>query len=276
MRLPDHTEIHDLELKKKLFSISYARKLTMSGRTPVIEDSWMLVAIDPDSGVPRALIRRPFPTHYKKFNADILKDDLPLEAVWDWPKDFPADFIQGVNFVSISFAVHGDHLFLLKCQHSLDGLTRNKNMEPSLDKLSLLCYGPGRRDAIEVPLTFNAEVLAQYGLGDNAPQSALQHPEYDALYTHFTSAGLFFEFSDRWPVGRGVAGPKPGILHLPWADVNDWLTRHGHAPIAAGATPGAAPITKPSGLVPNPSKAQFPSGARPPGSPPPASRNSPK
>ncbi|MEO6788081.1 MAG: hypothetical protein ABI318_18300, partial [Chthoniobacteraceae bacterium] len=102
MLFPNHSEIHDLELKKRLFSLGNTRKFTMSGRTPILEDFSVVVAIDPDSGVPRALIRRPYP---KWYNTDILKDDLPPETVWDWPKDIPVDFYQGVNFVSTSFAV---------------------------------------------------------------------------------------------------------------------------------------------------------------------------
>ena len=89
MLFPNHSEIHDLELKKRLFSLGNTRKFTMSGKTPILEDFSVVVAIDPDSGVPRALIRRPYP---KVYNTDILKDDLPPETVWDWPKDIPVDF----------------------------------------------------------------------------------------------------------------------------------------------------------------------------------------
>ncbi len=191
--------------------------------------------MDPVSGNPRALIRRPL----AKFrNTNMLDDDLPRETVWDWPKDVPVDFIQGVNFVSTACAIRGEHLFMLKCQHSLDGLAMNHTAQPSRDKLTLLCYRPGHREALEIPLTFDAGVLAPFGLGGGAVFSTPLQPEFEVLHLKSTSAGIFFNFSARWLRDQRFGSSKPGLLHIAWKDVNDWLTRHGHAPIRSDATPG--------------------------------------
>lgn len=246
LAFPDHTEIHDLELRRSICSLSgsslggYA-EVSISGKVPVLEDIKVVAVIDPDTGSPRTLIRRSY-TRLRNFG--MLDDDLPLETVWDWPSDLSVDSAQDVNGVTIARAVHGDHLFVLKCQHSLDFAALNKLDLPSHDVLTLLCYRPGHRDPLEIPLAFDATVLAPFGLGVGAKSAMPLQPEFAVSHVRATSAGLFFQFNDRWLPENGKKTPKPGLLHLAWKDVDDWLVRHGQAAIRADAIPGASKPTR--------------------------------
>jgi hypothetical protein len=235
--LSNHTEIHDLELGRKIGSLSAGAKVSFSGSIPIIEDLSVTAAIDPDSGLPRVLMRMP-PSKFR--NTDMLEDDLARDTAWDWPKDMPVNETIGTGRVSVGRAVHGDHLFFLKCTHSLDFHALSVGDRPSLDKLSLLCFRPGHREALEIPLIFQADVLAKFLVGESAGVSTPLQPEFDVPNLKATPAGLFFHFSDKWPHEKGFGSSKPGLLHIAWRDVNDWLARHGHAPIRSEAASGVA------------------------------------
>ena len=176
--------------------------------------------IEPDSEKPRCLIRHPPGPHWTE---GTVQDDLQRETVWNWPPN-----LEGTN--QLRAAVHGDTLFYLKCARNPDGNARIGSKMAPMDKVSLICFKPGRKEPLEIPLSFQPEAVKPF-LAQSADDSLLTYPpEFSSYDLKTTSAGLFFNFNV-YPPESGIVSNSPGLLCVTWKDVNDWLTRHGHTPI---------------------------------------------
>ncbi|MEO6788548.1 MAG: hypothetical protein ABI318_20700 [Chthoniobacteraceae bacterium] len=237
LNLSDRSEVYDLELGKKVGIFPMQAKAHFDGKVAVIGTTRFLSTIEPDLEIPRNLIR--FHSG-KDWYERTVRDNPTVETAWDWPRSITqTDFSMGL--VSVGYAARGDCLFYLKCTRSAGGYARVALERPSMDKLSLLCFIPGRRDPLEIPLGFQPDAKI-----DSRSQGAIPCPpphinaKYVVEFLQSTSAGLFFNCYTPKLFEDSPGGNPPSLLCVTWKDVNDWLTRHGHAPIGTRTATGTA------------------------------------
>ena len=240
LTLPDRSEVHDLELRRKIGAFQFHAKACFDGNVPIIGSTYVISALEPSSEKPRNLIR--FHSG-KDWYERTMQVDSRQQSVWDWPKQISqTDFSMGL--VTVGFAAHGDCLFYLKCANSADTHARVALGRPSIAKLTLLCFIPARKEPLEIPLGFQPDAKKNLQMQGAFPSPPLHiHTKYDVERLQATSAGIFFNCIAPKLSEGSSAEPPPSLLCVTWKDVNDWLTHHGHAPI--GTRTPALPASPP-------------------------------
>ena len=216
---PSFCEMHDLEQKQRIATLDYATRAITAGSHTLLWDHYMLARVDDHAEKPVVLFRIPRGTIKPA-------DKLPRETVWDWPA--------GNNSLPHPFLFQ-DALFCL-----MSGSAPNGGMG-----FSLLCFQPGTRNPVEIPLDYQpTEQMKGYTLRKEPP--ALISPRISTRVIA-TPTGVFF-------------GPNysPGLLYVTWKEVNDWLVRHGSKPVDATGRATTASLTPPPMLVSAPSKPSAP------------------
>lgn len=212
-------ELHDLELKKRVALLHYYTRAIRDGANTLLWDSFMLALVEAGSETPRVLIR--IPTVVQK------QDDLPQETVWDWPASEPPRWPPSKPYIRYYPLIFHDRLFFLKLIDSL-GVARSSEA----DGFSLLCFQPGTRNAVEIPLSYRpTEAMKSYAKGGKPP--ALVRPFISSAQAVATPTGIFF-------------GPdeSPGLLYVTWADVDEWLANHSVAAKSGATGSGATPLRR--------------------------------
>jgi len=216
-------ELYDLELKKGLVLLNSRTRAIRDGSRTVLWDGCLLAVVDANSEMPKVLIRRPK-------GIPFTTDDLPSEAVWEWPSGGPDYVYPGGPHTGYHPLMRDERLFVLK---DVDRLS--KTSPYGADELSLLCFRPGARNAVEIPLDYHpTEAMQSY---TRSGKPVLVRPEIRG--TVWTSTGIFFA-----PLR------SPGLLYVTWADVDGWLAKHGDAAKSSATGAGAGPGKKASDARP--------------------------
>ena len=105
----------------------------------------------------------------------------------------------------------------------------------SAGKLTLLCFKPERKEPLEISLNFNREALSPF----YDPPAAEGQLTMNVRDLWATPAGMFFLAGMRNPLFASSDHSSPGFLYVTWKQVDEWLVRHGHAPIRSEDTPAA-------------------------------------
>lgn len=215
------SEVYDLELKKKVatFNGNIDSCKAVNETTSFLSGGPFCIKMDSNSEKPRFLIKPPKDNPSSK---DIMND----KSDWDWPQ-----VIKGGKQKLGKPVFYGDHLFVLSDVHNLLDL-----QTPNGD-LSILCYQPGQRNPVAIPLIFQPNVIMKNYVEGTDGRRKFINPKVIAEKLLATSAGLFFKChanAEFLPEDGGINSDPgaPGILYVTWNDVNNWLTKQGCVPVA--------------------------------------------
>ena len=225
LAMPDRSEVHDLEQGKRVGTFMAQVEISFQGRIAVISNDYMVATIDPGSEKPNCLMRNP---NSSELGDRTIQDDLPRQTTWRWPSILAGNRSRPI--------LRGDCLFFMKFVRAPNDQVGAGFTSRSADKLILLCFKPELREPLEIPLTVHPEALTRFF----DASSSKNQPVINVRGLQSTTAGMFFTFDMAIPtISPSIFPPSPGILYITWKQVDEWLVRHGHAPMCSEGTPAA-------------------------------------